>query len=103
MSKAKELAREIKDYIDDANMGPRSMMLVAKLVGAVLSEPEPEPELRGFIEDVSTKGRRRLVHLYYDVVYVEESSNIVMRYFEESQIELSITFDQLKQLIKGAS
>lgn len=100
MSKARELARELQKDLYEypyEQLGKR----FHKLCDAVLSEPEPD--LKGWIEDSSTKGKRRLIHLYHDVVYVEEIDNIVMRYFEESQIELSITFDQLKQLIARAS
>lgn len=106
MTKAKELAREIHYEIDLATFCQHQSNIdkVYELCRAVLSEPDEPCGLKGFIEYTSaTTGKRALSCLYFNVVYVEESEDMVMRYGDESRIELSMTFDQLKQKIKEAS
>jgi hypothetical protein len=99
MSKAKELAREIKDYIDDANMGPRSKCLVSELIKEVLSEPEPE--LKGWIEvNVSSRSDKILLRVS-DIMRVSDQCLKLVDYDDLMQVKES--YEELKQLIKEAS
>jgi hypothetical protein len=112
MSKAKELARAIKDF-------PKSSYVYAihddlgDLIDAVLSEPEPE--LRGWIE-VGQKPYRKLISTTTDRIYREGSYRHNGSGFQSNPNEihmlldagkdyenLEISYDSIKQLIKEAS
>jgi len=99
MSKAKELATRLKPMLEDIPLSGfatahEKMALV--LVDAVLSEPEPEPELRGWIEVTSRSGAKKLINLSLvenvgvdnGLTYLELNRDDCVAYVKESYEEI---------------
>ena len=104
MSKAKELAREIKSYIDDANMGPRSKMLVAKLVGTVLSEPDEPETLKAYTAtillseymDTVAQQSKRIKELEAELKNIKELTSAMENESEIAILKMDLNLHQLE-------
>jgi hypothetical protein len=113
MSKAKELAREIKTYAQAIFNEDRSDIFqfareVEEFCDAVLSEPEPE--LKGFIEITYTASDAEIQELIpinsFRIARFNDRCAIipVMVYGVSSNLYMvKESYDEIKQLIKGAS
>ena len=103
MSKAKELAREILNQIDTGSLLKiqPNINMVEELCYAVLSEPDEQDGLKGWI-DVGETPYRQLVHLNSGKVYEEflGSPERVRVQGYGGYIDINSTFDNFKQKIK---
>jgi len=92
MSKAKELAREIKDEVVNYIASPSLM----QLVDAVLSEPEPE--LMGFIKVTNYVGGQEIFPI--NTIAIFRDQGIVLN--TGRVIEIRESLSELEQKIREA-
>lgn len=104
MSKAKELAREIKQT-DFSFMDRKKIVTIAEeLANAVLSEPEPE--LEGWIEvTLDASNKKMFANLAQVECFIECSDRITNLVLtgDRGNMVVKESYDEIKQLIKGAS
>ena len=117
MSKAKELATKLRDLIknsnhivsDGADIMSWDWYDFDPLIKAVLSEPEPE--LKGWIENVDITGARTLLHLptgnyvkeILEIEWPSENGMKAMYQTFRGVVCFYDSYDSIKQKIKEAS
>lgn len=101
MSKAKELAREIKSELPD--MGTEEMdMQLRYLVDAVLSEPDEQEKLKGWIEVTDNMGWRKFINTITGAILEDGDAFRVLSCIA-GRIILEESYDEIKRKIKEAS
>ena len=99
MTKAKELARELKESY---KTGDLHIIYVLKLIETVLSEPEPD--LRGWIEVIPQHAKygRMLININTGLRFIENGDATEMEYGGSCRT-IEESYDSIKQKIKEAS